>query len=150
MRRHTVLLGIVAVSLAVLPGCSKNADNRQDQPSATVAATDVPSTVTSQPGPTQGQPATDTESPTTLTASPDAAQTTELLAQLNVIAPGLGDDRDQAVTAAALVCQQQARGDDPAMLSSDVGQEFGDRGAALSDEQRRAVAAAIAATFCHS
>ncbi|GAA0288261.1 hypothetical protein [Kineococcus aurantiacus] len=149
MRRTSATLGIAAATLALLLGsCSKNANNSEDEPSATPAATDAPSTVTSQPGPTQGQPATDTESPATLTSSPDASQTAELATRLNAIAPGLGDDRDAVVTAASDLCEQVARGDDEAMLSSDAASYFGGDAVALTDEQSRAVVDAVRTTFC--
>lgn len=149
MRRTHALLGIAAATLALLAGCSRTTNDREDVPSASPSASDAPSTVTAPAEPTQGQPATDTESPAVITASPDAAQTAALLTALNAISPGLGDDQERAVTAATAVCRQVVQGDDEAALSSDAAQQFAaDGGPQLTDEQGRAVADAVVSTFC--
>ncbi|WP_432541609.1 hypothetical protein [Kineococcus sp. SYSU DK002] len=149
MRRTHALLGIAAVTLTLLAGCTRNANNQDDEPSAVPSVSDVPSTVTAPAQPTQGQPATETEPPAVITASPDAAQTTALITALNAISPGLAEDRDRAVLAATAVCRQVVQGDDEAALSSDAAQQFAaDGGPQLSDEQSRAVVDAVQSTFC--
>lgn len=155
MRRATAPLTLSLAALVLVTGCSRNGtqdddESQGDQSPTASAASDAPTAVTSQPAPSQGAPATDTPSPTTITASPDADQTTELAAQLGAVSPGLADDRDKAVAAAAELCRLVARGDDVTSLSSSAGSLFGaDGGPQLTDEQSRAVVAVVQETFCH-
>lgn len=149
MRRSTTLLALAAAVLALTTACSQDA-GEQESPTGTPAPTDVPTSITAQAEPTQGQPATETSSPATVTGSPDAAQTEELLTRLNTIAPGLGDDRARAVTAAAELCQEILNEDDEAAASSQAAARFAADGVApLTDEQSRAVVDTVRSSFCH-
>ncbi len=153
--RTTATLTLCVAALVLVTGCSRNSgqdteEAQADQSSTASAAGDAPTAVETQPAPSQGAPAADVPS-TTITASPDAGQTTELAAQLSTISPGVADDRDKAVAAAAELCRLLAGGDDETSLSSSAGSLFGaDGGPQLTDEQTRAVVAAVQETFCHA
>jgi hypothetical protein len=151
MRRFHTPLVVAAVVLVLATGCSKNNEEPQDGPTATPAVSDLPTTITAPAQPTQGQPATGTTPPTTVTGSPDASQTQELTTRLDAISPGLGDDENRVLLAAASVCQRFVQGDDDATLSSTAKDGFTvEGGAQLSDEQSRAVVDAVTSTFCHA
>lgn len=150
MSRSRSPLVVVAALLLLTTACAENADDRQDVPGGAPSATDLPTSITAPPEPTQGQPATQTESPATVTGSPDAMQTRELITRLDAISPGLGDDEERVLLAAAEVCRQAVTGNDDAALSSEAKTRFAVEDAApLSDEQSRAVAEAVTSTFCH-
>ena len=134
MHRLRSSLVIAATVLLLATACAE--DESQDAPSGTPTASDLPTSLTAPARPTQGEPASQTESAPTVTGSPDATQTRELTTRLDEISPGLGDDEDRVLPAAAEVCRQSLRDEGDEALSSVAKSQFAVDGAVLS-------------TFCH-
>lgn len=148
LRRRAAVI-VVATALVAVTACNSASDAETAAPSATSTA-GTPSFLTAPPEPTQGQPAPPQPEVSTFSAGPDAAQTTELLDQLETVVPGIADDEELAVANARETCIDIAQGQDDASTSSNAGGRFAAPGlAAITDVQAREIVQAVRDSFCH-